>query len=227
VDPSTLFDASLFKLKAAIFAAFFLARFLLFTFVLTKPGDFSMIITGNFRKLRKGLLNMRENSLRNGAVDFLARFTDSEQFEKTFREGMGLVEETANYLDGEGRVDARLLDRTGAIAYATESMRLTTRLMQLASWLLLQRAIAKGEMTSSETQQEKHRINLNEIGRGHELKGAEQMPEGLKLLVDRSLRLLERIKTLDAMLDSSASPATEESPISAQLNRLERAFRVG
>src|SRR5450631_1154338 len=105
------------------------------------------------------------SSMKNGAVDFFARFTDSEQFEKTFKEGMGLVEETANYLDGEGRVDARVLDRTGAIAYATESMRLTTRLMQMASWLLLQRAIAKGEMTSNESLQEKHRINLNEIGR--------------------------------------------------------------
>jgi regulator of CtrA degradation len=170
---------------------------------------------------------MREHSVRNGAVDFLARFTDSEQFEKTFREGMGLVEETANYLDGEGRIDARLLDRTGAIAYATESMRLTTRLMQLASWLLLQRAIAKGELTSSETLQEKHRINLNEIGRGHELKGAEQMPDGLKSLVDRSLRLLERIKTLDAMLTAVPPVVEQESPISAQINMLERAFKVG
>ena len=170
---------------------------------------------------------MRDNSLKNGAVDFLARFTDSEQFEKTFKEGMGLVEETANYLDGEGRIDARILDRTGAIAYATESMRLTTRLMQLASWLLLQRAIAKGEMTSNETLQEKHRINLNEIGRGHELKGAEQMPEGLRSLVERSLRLLERVKTLDTMLSSAPASMMEESPVSAQLNRLELAFKVG
>ncbi len=170
---------------------------------------------------------MRDNSLKNGAVDFLARFTDSEQFEKTFKEGMGLVEETANYLDGEGRIDARILDRTGAIAYATESMRLTTRLMQLASWLLLQRAIAKGDMTSNETLQEKHRINLNEIGRGHELKGAEQMPEGLRSLVERSLRLLERVKTLDTMLSSAPAPMMEESPISAQINRLELAFKVG
>ena len=171
---------------------------------------------------------MRDVSLmKNGAVDFLARFTDSEHFEKTFKEGMGLVEETANYLDGEGRIDARVLDRTGAIAYATESMRLTTRLMQMASWLLLQRAIAKGEMTSNESLQEKHRINLNEIGRGHDLKGAEQMPEGLKSLVDRSLRLLDRIKTLDAMLSPIADQTTDESPISAQLNRLERAFKVG
>ena len=63
---------------------------------------------------------------------------------------MGLVEETANYLDGQGRVDSRVLDRPGTIAYATESMRLTTRLMQLASWLLLQRAIGSGEVSDSE-----------------------------------------------------------------------------
>ena len=40
-------------------------------------------------------------------IDFLASFTRSEQFEKVFKEGMGLVEETANYLDGPGRQDAR------------------------------------------------------------------------------------------------------------------------
>src|SRR5688572_31483645 len=61
-----------------------------------------------------------------GLVDFLARFNASDQFAGIFKEGMGLVEETANYLDGPGRQDARLLDRTGAIAYATESMRITT-----------------------------------------------------------------------------------------------------
>ena len=146
-----------------------------------------------------------QSTMANGAIDFLTRFTDSEQFERTFQEGMGLVEETANYLDSEGRIDARLLDRTGAIAYATESMRLTTRLMQMASWLLLQRAIAKGELQPNDVEREKHRINLAEIGRGHDLKGAEQMPDGLKALVDRSLRLLERIKTLDVMLGGKAN----------------------
>src|SRR6185312_5267246 len=93
-------------------------------------------------------------------VDFLARFTSSSQFHKVFREGMGLVEETANYLDGPGRQDARSLDRHGAIAYATESMRLTTRLMQLASWLLLQRAVGQGEPTDEAAAAEKRRINL-------------------------------------------------------------------
>ena len=178
----------------------------------------------------KGRLTMREQAMKEaGAIDFLAKFTDSEHFEKTFKEGMGLVEETANYLDGEGRIDARVLDRVGAIAYATESMRLTTRLMQMASWLLLQRAIATGEMHTDEALKEKHRINLSEIGRGHDLKGAEQMPDGLKSLVARSLRLLERIKTLDSMLNRKAENNDDQedtSPVSAQINRLERAFKT-
>jgi regulator of CtrA degradation len=174
---------------------------------------------------------MREQvKMNSGTIDFLAKFTNSDQFEKTFKEGMGLVEETANYLDGDGRVDARVLDRTGAIAYATESMRLTTRLMQMASWLLLQRAIAAREMSVEEAFKEKHRINLAEIGKGHDLKGGEQMPDGLKSLSDRSLRLLERIKTLDSMLSRTAVNNDEGenlSPINAQLNQLERAFKVG
>jgi regulator of CtrA degradation len=173
---------------------------------------------------------MRDQMAMNtGAIDFLAKFTNSDQFEKTFKEGMGLVEETANYLDGEGRVDARALDRTGAIAYATESMRLTTRLMQMASWLLLQRAIATREMAPDEAMREKHRINLAEIGRGHELKGEDQLPDGLKSLSDRSLRLLARVKTLDTMLNRSANNdvAEDTGPVGAQLNQLARAFKVG
>ncbi len=165
--------------------------------------------------------------LNSGAVDFLARFTGSEQFEKTFREGMGLVEETANYLDGEGRVDARVLDRASAIAYATESMRLTTRLMQMASWLLLQRALASGELTANDAGREKHRINLGDIGRGTEITGADQLPEGLKVMVERSLRLLERIKTLDIMLQNRGTEESEAtSPVNTQINMLERAFKV-
>jgi regulator of CtrA degradation len=160
-------------------------------------------------------------------VEFISRFTNSEQFSKVFQEGMGLVEETANYLDGPGRADSRLLDRQGAIAYATESMRLTTRLMQLASWLLLQRAIVSGEMSQEEAFKEKNRINLAEIGQGADLDGRDQLPDGLQALVDRSLRLLERIRTLDIMMQSRANQdqvKSVDSPVSLQMDQLQRAF---
>ena len=160
-------------------------------------------------------------------VDFLARFTASEQFEKVFKEGMGLVEETANYLDGPGRQDARVLDRFGAVAYATESMRLTTRLMQLASWLLLQRATGAGEMTSEEARKEKHRISLSDIGRGHPLNGSEQLPDALKDLVERSIKLHARVQKLDVMLNVQAkSEPPEQSLMDQQLDRIATAFKA-
>ena len=83
---------------------------------------------------------------RAAVVDDFAR---SELFDRTFREGMELVEETAAYLDGDGRRESKLLSRTTALAYAGESMKLTTRLMQIASWLLVQRAVREGDMTAT------------------------------------------------------------------------------
>jgi len=71
----------------------------------------------------------------------------SQSFKPLYQEGMGLVEQAAEYLDGKGRLEAKKLSRMAATLYAAESMRLTTRLMQVASWLLLQRAANSGEMT--------------------------------------------------------------------------------
>ena len=158
-------------------------------------------------------------------IDFLAHFATSDQFTAVFKEGMGLVEETANYLDGPGRQEARGLDRHGSIAYATESMRLTTRLMQLASWLLLQRALHSGELTPEEAVSEKHRINLTDIGAGHALQGDELLPEPLRQLIQRSLRLHERIVKLDGMLNAKPEEQdSEDNPVSNQMNRLAAAF---
>jgi regulator of CtrA degradation len=160
-------------------------------------------------------------------VNFFTKFTASEQFEKVFKEGMSLVEETANYLDGPGRIDARVLDRHGAIAYATESMRLTTRLMQLASWLLLQRAIGAGELSVEDARKENHRISLADIGRGHDLAGSESLPDALKALVERSIALHGRILKLDSMItiQASANPQVA-SPVNDQIDRLASMLKV-
>jgi regulator of CtrA degradation len=166
-----------------------------------------------------------QRSLTNsGTVNFFSKFQGTEQFEKIFKEGMGLVEETANYLDGQGRVDSRVLDRPSTIAY-TESMRLTTRLMQLASWLLLQRAIGAGELTEQDASREKSRVSLSDIGEGNKIPGSENLPEGLVDLVSRSLRLHERIVVIDQMIVSKTQvPAANENPVAMQMDQLTRAF---
>src|SRR5215471_15667842 len=94
-------------------------------------------------------------------VQFSERLTNSAAFGSLFREGMDLVEETAAYLDGVGRTEAKALDLSSSLTYATESMRLTTRLMQLASWLLLHRAVREGEMSLAQANREKVKVKLS------------------------------------------------------------------
>ena len=93
-------------------------------------------------------------------VSFSERLASSQIFATLFRDGMALVEETATYLDGSGRSESKKLERSAALVYATESMRLTTRLMQLASWLLLHRAVKEGEMTLAQASKEKSKVRL-------------------------------------------------------------------
>src|SRR5690606_41760306 len=85
----------------------------------------------------------------------------SNSFKPLYDEGMSLVEQAAEYLDGQGREEAKKLTRVAATLYAAESTRLTTRLMQIASWLLLQRDANSGEMKRDQDAAEKSNVRLD------------------------------------------------------------------
>ena len=157
-------------------------------------------------------------------VQFSERLTNSAAFGQLFREGMDLVEQTAAYLDGPGRNEAKELDRPSSMIYATESMRLTTRLMQLASWLLLHRAVKEGEMTLTQANREKTKVRLSatEPGAADML---EKLPEPLQELIARSMYLQSRVRRLDVNMHMSASDMPPvESPLVSQLSLLRAAF---
>ena len=148
-------------------------------------------------------------------------FVGSALFEKTFEEGMSLVEETARYLDGRGRQESRDLPRKIAILYAGESMRVTTRLMQAASWLLVQRAVHDGDMDAKDAAGERYRLGSKEICFGGGGDGVEQLPAMLQDLLGRSDNLYRRIARLDDILFRGG----EAPGVKAHFDRLEQAFR--
>lgn len=150
-------------------------------------------------------------------------FAGSELFKRTFEEGMAMVEETASYLDGKGRAESKLLPSKAALAYAGESMRLTTRLMQVASWLLVQRAVSEGEMTTDEAGKDKYRLGAREICRGRRAENADLLPAKLIDLLDRSMNLYERVERLDQLLYGKEQAPTAPS-VHNQFNRLQAAF---
>jgi regulator of CtrA degradation len=156
-------------------------------------------------------------------VSFSERLAGSQAFAILFKEGMALVEETASYLDGPGRQDSKRLERSAALAYATESMRLTTRLMQLASWLLLHRAVKEGEMSLAQANKEKTKVKLSLDNRA-DADTLGLLPEQLTDLIERSLMLLDRVRRLDATIHSVAAERTESNPVERQLGLLKAAF---
>jgi len=151
-------------------------------------------------------------------------FAKSEVFERTFKEGMALVEETAAYLDGPGRTASKRLSRAAALAYAGESMRLTTRLMQVASWLLVQRAVREGEIPVAEACSDKYRLISREPAASPPFAGADDLPEALRTLIVKGAAIYERVRRLDdTMYGDEGDAAT--NPVSDQLAMLQAAFK--
>ena len=150
-------------------------------------------------------------------------FARSELFERTFREGMELVEDTASYLDGDGRRESRLLSRAAALAYAAESMKLTTRLMQVASWLLVQRAVREGDMDPDAACDSRYRLTARALDA--EPSHAE-LPIALIEYVVRAEKLHDRVLYLDRRMYLNVPAEAEANPVLSQHGLLEAAFRL-
>ena len=159
-----------------------------------------------------------------GAISLAHHFAHSDRFRVLFADGMALVEETADYLDGDGRAASRGMEQALAASYSTESMRLTTRLMQLASWLLLQRAVAEGDMTPEQAIAEKQNVRLDQPD---PVRGThwDALPEAFRSLVDRSIALQRRLRLLDEEIYAEGeAPLPGENPVANQHRLLETAF---
>ena len=168
------------------------------------------------------------NPTRNDApIIFAHRLAKSEGFKSLFKAGMDLIEDSAAYLDKDGRGESRVLPRAVSLAYSAESMRLTTRIMQLASWLLLQRAVNEDEMSITQALSDKHRVRVTsqELATGPDM--FKQLPTGLQSLCLKSLRLQQRILHLDASIAAArvqAPPVPPAMAVASQVARLQAAF---
>ena len=159
-------------------------------------------------------------------IPFGKKYTESGQFSVVFQEGMALVEATAAYLDGDGRVDAKGLESELSLAYATESMRLTTRLMQLASWLLIRRAVNDGEMTPEQAFEEQNKVKFQHMTTNAYDDVYEALPVRLRELNDASLNLHRRVMAMDKLLKSELDENKGEAPkaMDDHMSRLTEAF---
>jgi len=153
---------------------------------------------------------MSERGVREAAgqggvtISFGERYLGSARFQAIYREGMELVESTAKYLDGEGRQEGKGLKGSASLSFATESMRLTTRLMNVASWLLIRRSVNNGEMTQERARHERVKLKIDGIGRPSHIKGFEELPARLRGLIEASFVLQDKVIKLDRLFDGGS-----------------------
>ena len=108
-------------------------------------------------------------------------------------------------------------------------MRLTTRLMQLASWLLLQRAVNEGEITAEHARNEKTKVAFSAEPGKRGGPGWDELPERFRDYVEKGDRIFSRVKQIDKADRGETSVSSERlaampGSIGAQLARLKAAF---
>ena len=169
---------------------------------------------------------MSSNLPSESDTEFLAAFAGGKVFERVFSEGMALVDETASYLDGPGRTVSKELAREARLTYTSWSMELTTRLMQAASWLVMQRAVRDGDMRRDEAFADKYRLTREGPALDASAQAGSGLPARFLELVENAEALFERITRLDEALYSGI-PQPSENAISNQIDALQKAADKG
>jgi len=120
-------------------------------------------------------------------------YLHKSQFDETFDDCMRLVEMTTAYIDGDGRREAKTLGRVAAVGYATESMRLTTRVLDLATWLMHERARRDGKpVEDNRIEDVRRKLSIPITNRD-----LTALPERLTELIGMAYAMQMRIRALD------------------------------
>ncbi len=125
--------------------------------------------------------------------------------EKIYDEAYALLLETRNYMAyvAPSLRDTMIPEDRLFVTY--HSTRLTSRLLEMMSWLMAQKAIHGGEMTHAEARTNGFTISNDSICGFDESEQSGTLPQGLRSLLSRSKSLYERLQRLDGMMVAKAA----------------------
>jgi len=128
-------------------------------------------------------------------------------FDSTFEEAMALTRQARDYLAHQRQADFDRLSSVSRLVASCESMRLTARVTQVVAWLLVQKAVYAGEISREQAAKPEYRLAGRVVCEETQPVLDEPLPERLVDLLERSLRLYQRVSRLDAMLDRGLTVA--------------------
>jgi regulator of CtrA degradation len=135
-----------------------------------------------------------------------------------YTEAMVLADEARSYFDQEGRLDREQLTPLMRVTLSCESLKITTRLMNMLSWLLTQRAVELGQIEAAGSKVSTEWVNEDDEQSTASLAG---LPRAAIALIEASRELQARVRRIDS---DPPDAGQSHSPALGLLDRLERAF---
>jgi len=120
-------------------------------------------------------------------------------FDRTYDETMRLLVEARNYAAYREPSETRPLPPGLRLQACSESMRVTSRLAQVMAWLLAQKAADAGEISPLEAASARFALSEAEVCLD-EGQRREELPAGLRSLLDRSRSLYVRVSRLEVQV---------------------------
>jgi regulator of CtrA degradation len=155
---------------------------------------------------------------------FAMKHLKNEDFNTLYRSVMAFVEETASYLDGRGRAEAKALPRGAAMDYAALTRELTNGIVRIANLMLSLRSVRDGEAALSATMFD---IRTKGLRDSPEVPGSSGLdigvqPQGLLDLILKFEELRLEIGDLTARLESVHEPVG--NPVHNAMALINRTF---
>ena len=131
-------------------------------------------------------------------------------------EAMVMADEARAYFDFRDGDEPEVDDPVRRVAFACESLKVTTRIMHIVAWLLTQRAVESGEISWTQGRRPERRLG-NAQDSDPLVVG--QLPETAQRLIRSSSDLYARVRRID---EGHFETEAAQSPARALMGRLER-----
>jgi len=120
--------------------------------------------------------------------------------DRTFDEGVALTVEARNYIAYHEQGEKRQTDLPHCLHVGYHHTRVSARLIQIMTWLLAMKALLSGEISPEQFASPQYQLAGGEECESEMGPDLEELPPGLRNLLDRTQMLYARILRLDAMV---------------------------
>jgi len=145
--------------------------------------------------------------------------------DRLYKEAINLADEARTYFAVHSKVDRKRLNPMERVMYTCESLRISTRLMHVISWLMVRKAVANGELTEAEGARPERQLGDLELCRNSSATELKRLPPAVVSLTLRSQSLFQRAYRLqETGSRMTQGRAGSSNPVAAMLEDLETAY---